>query len=192
MRSSTGTSLYVKAVRSIRSSGSPRLTPRTPAARASARVACTRSSMRMTIRDRNDRECRLQLILLEEHPLEQLSSRVTILGNETRSVPEVPEDRSGLCEWPTVVEYEGWHAKCRVELAEQFSPIRAVDDVHCLALVRDPEVCEQKNRPIEIARASTRTSRLLRSIRLSTLKNFLIQRSPQDAVSEGHDIMRLR
>ena len=103
----------------------------------------------------HDRECYLQLVLLEEHPLEHLRPLVAILGDEARSLAEVPEDRPGLRQRAAVVENERRHAERRIELAEQLVPIRPVDDVDCPPLVCHAEVREQKPHLVTVPRDRT-------------------------------------
>ena len=57
-----------------------------------------------------NRDRRLVVVLLEEHPLQDLRALVRGLRHETRALAEVPEDRARLRERPPVVEYERRHA----------------------------------------------------------------------------------
>ena len=63
----------------------------------------------------HDRDRRLVLVLLEEHPLQHLRPLVAIVGDEARALAEVPEDRARLGERAPVVEHERRHAERRVQ-----------------------------------------------------------------------------
>ena len=54
----------------------------------------------------DDGNRRLEVVLLEEHPLQDLRTLVRIGGNEAGAFSEVPEDRAGLAERTAVVEHE--------------------------------------------------------------------------------------
>ena len=53
----------------------------------------------------------LEVVLLEEHPLQHLGTLVRVIRNESRAFAEVPEDRARLAERPSVVEHERRHAQ---------------------------------------------------------------------------------
>jgi hypothetical protein len=98
-----------------------------------------------------NRDRRLVVVLLEEHPLQNLRAVVRILWNEAGALTEIPEDRARFRERPTVVQHECWNAQRRVQLAQHVSSIRAVDDVHRSPLVRDAEVGEQQANLVAVA-----------------------------------------
>jgi mannose-6-phosphate isomerase-like protein (cupin superfamily) len=54
------------------------------------------------------------------------------VGHEPCLLAEVPEDRARLSEQPSAVEHECRHPERRVQVAKQFTPVRAVDDVDVL------------------------------------------------------------
>ena len=85
-----------------------------------------------------DGDRRLDLVLLEEHPLEDAGAVERVVGDVLRAVAEVPEDRVRLGEVLAVVELERRHAQRRVLPAEELRPVRAVEDVDLDPLVRDP------------------------------------------------------
>src|SRR5262249_37729156 len=95
---------------------------------------------------------RLEVVLLEEHPLQHLRPQIPVFWDEARALAEVPEDRSRLAERAAVVEHERRHTQARIELAEQLAPIRAVGDVDGLPLVGNAEVREQQPHLVAIAR----------------------------------------
>ena len=100
----------------------------------------------------DDRDRRLVRVLLEEHPLEHLRAVVPLLGHETRFLPEVPEDRSGLGDRPAVVEDERGHAEIRVQVTEDLGAVGAIDHVELAPLVRDPEVRQEEPHLVAVAR----------------------------------------
>src|SRR5438874_452635 len=100
----------------------------------------------------DDRHGWLEVVLLEEHPLQHLRPLVWILGHEARSVAEVPEDRARLAERATVVEHERRHPQRGVEPAEHIASVRTVDHVQGATLVRDPEESEEQANLVAVAR----------------------------------------
>src|SRR5579864_5031516 len=76
----------------------------------------------------NDRDRRLVVVLLEEHPLQYLCPLVAVAREEVRSLTEVPQNRARLRQGTSVVEHEGRDAKRRVEATEEVGPVRPVDD----------------------------------------------------------------
>ena len=99
-----------------------------------------------------DGDVRLDLVLLEEHPLEDPSAVERVGGNVLGAVAEVPEDRVRLGEVPAVVELQRRHAERRVLAAEDLRPVRAVEHVDLDPLVRDPEQGEQEPHLVAVAR----------------------------------------
>ncbi len=100
----------------------------------------------------HDRDRRLVVVLLEEHPLEHLRALVSIVGHEPRAVGEVPEDCARLGEGAAVVQDQGRNTERRVLPAEQLGPVRTVGNVHVPALVRDPEVRKEQPNLVAVAR----------------------------------------
>src|SRR6266576_4850636 len=94
----------------------------------------------------------LEVVLLEEHPLQHLRAFVRICGNEARALAEVPEDRARRAERTSVVEHERRHTQRRVEPAEHLRPVRPVDHVQRTTLVRDPELGKQEPNLVAVAR----------------------------------------
>ena len=86
--------------------------------------------LRVADQEPRDRDRRLVLVLLEEHPLQRLRTRVAVVGHEAASFTRVPEDRARLGKRAAVVEDERRHAQRRVEPAEDVGSVRAVDHVH--------------------------------------------------------------
>jgi hypothetical protein len=102
-----------------------------------------------------DRDRGLVVVLLEEHPLQNLRALVRVIRDERRAVAEVPEDRVRLRQRPPVVEHDRRHAQSRVQPAEEVRSVRAVDDVHVAPVVWDAEVREEKANLVAIARDRT-------------------------------------
>ena len=90
---------------------------------------------------------RLVVVLLEEHPLQNLGALVSVLRREPRPFCEVPADRAGLGQRPTVVEDQRRHAQRGIQIAEQLWTVRAVCDVDRVPLVRQAEMGEQEPAP---------------------------------------------
>ena len=65
----------------------------------------------------DDRDRRLVLVLLEEHPLQHLRLPVAVVGSEAALRAQIPEDRVRLAERASVVEHERRDAQRRVEAA---------------------------------------------------------------------------
>ena len=53
-----------------------------------------------------NRDRRLVVVLLEEHPLQYLCALVRVVGNKARAIAEIPDDRARFRERPAVIEYE--------------------------------------------------------------------------------------
>src|SRR5690349_17051420 len=85
-----------------------------------------------------DRQIRLDLVLLEEHPLQDARPLERIVRHPLRPVAEIPQDRVRLAEMLPVVELERRHAQRGILSAQYLAPVRPVDDVELDALVLDP------------------------------------------------------
>ena len=99
----------------------------------------------------DDGERRLDLVLLEELPLQHLGALVGVGRGVLRAVAEIPDDRVRLGERAAVVEHERRHAPRRVQVAEHLGAVRAVDDAQLLELERDPEVRREQAHLVAIA-----------------------------------------
>ena len=73
---------------------------------------------RVRLEEARDRDRRLVLVLLEEHPLERLRAVVAVLRDEPRALSEVRDDRVRLRERAAVVEDERRRVARRIERGE--------------------------------------------------------------------------
>src|SRR5581483_11963588 len=99
-----------------------------------------------------DRDRRLMVVLLEEHPLQHLRPLVRVVRDEARALTEVPEDRTRLGERPAVVEDERRHAMRGAQSVEERARVAAVDDVDLAQLERQPEVRAEQTHLVTVAR----------------------------------------
>jgi hypothetical protein len=71
--------------------------------------------------------------------------------DEPAALAEVPEDRSGFCERAPVVEDQGGHVQCRVQVAEHVATVRAIHDVDLAQLERQAEMRAQQPDLVTVA-----------------------------------------
>ena len=107
---------------------------------------------RVRLEEARDRDRRLVVVLLEEHPLQRFRAVVAVLGDEARALAEVPDDRVRLRERPAVVEDERRRIARRVEPGELVARIAAIDHVDLPQLERDPEMRGEEPHLVTVAR----------------------------------------
>ena len=100
----------------------------------------------------DDRDVRLVVVLLEEHPLQDACAVERVGGDEVRAFGEVPEDRARFGQMPAVVELEHRHTKRRVLVAEQRAAALLRARVHLDRLERDAELGQQQPNLVTVAR----------------------------------------
>ena len=98
----------------------------------------------------DDRERRLVVVLLEEHPLQDLRALVPVRGTKSVPLAEVPENRAGLRERPAVVEHERRDAERRIEAAEQVGVERSTTST-VRRSYGNPEVRQQEPHLVAVA-----------------------------------------
>ncbi len=99
-----------------------------------------------------DGDVRLDVVLLEEHPLQGERVLVVVLRREARASCQIPDDRAGLAQRPAVVEDQRRHAHRRIEITDDLWPVGAIDDIERTALEWQAEMRGQQADLVAIAR----------------------------------------
>ena len=98
-----------------------------------------------------DGDVRLEVVLLEEFPGQDLRDLVGVVRHEARPPGQIPEDRARLAQRAAVVQHERRHAQRRIEIADDVRTVGAVDDIELAALEGQTEVRRQQANLVAIA-----------------------------------------